>query len=103
VGGRVTWFLRLLVRLIRRRRYRGMAARIRALEVGLGLVEPTFSEVYSRPEHIDWGSGRSARRERARFERLNGRPPRGGYLAGDVTVAEMGPLPEVLTRPGGGW
>ena len=96
----MTWLLRLLVRLARHRRYRDMSARIRALEVGLGLVEPTFSEVYSRPEHIDWGTGRSARRERARFERLNGRPPRGGYLAGDVTAAEMGPLPDVLTRPG---
>jgi len=93
----VTW---LLVRLIRRRRYREMAARIRALEVGLGLVEPAFSEAHCDPDLIDWGGGRRARRERQRFERLNGRPPKGGYMAADVTVSEMGPFPEVLTRPG---
>jgi hypothetical protein len=96
----VNWLARLLVRLIRRRRYREMAARIRALEVRLGLVEPTFTEAHLDPDLIDWGSGRAARREREQHERLNGRPPKGGYMAADVTVSEMGPLPEVLTRPG---
>lgn len=69
------WLPRLLVRFLRRRRRAESPARIRALEVGLGLVEPTSTEAYARPELIDWGSGRRARRERHRFERLNGRPP----------------------------
>jgi hypothetical protein len=99
-AAQVTWPPRLLVRLIRRRRHAEMAARIRALEVGLGLIEPTFTEAHCDPELIDWGHGRAARRERQRFERLNGRAPtRGGYMAADVTVREMGPLPEVLTKP----
>jgi hypothetical protein len=96
----VIWLLRLVVRLIRRRRYAEMAVRIRALEAGLGLIEPTFTEAHFSPDLIGWGHGRAARRERDRFERLNGRAPtRGGYMAADVAVSEMGPFPEVLTKP----
>lgn len=36
----------------------------------------------------------------AQCERTRPRPAKGGYAAGNVTVSEMGPLPEVLTRPG---
>ena len=96
----MTWLMRLLVRWLRRRRHTETPQRIRALEVGLGLVEPTFVEAYSDPDLIDWGPGRRGRRERERHERLNGRPPKGGHMAADVTVSEMGPLPGALTRPG---
>jgi hypothetical protein len=93
----VTRFLRALVRLVRRRRHAETPARIRALEVALGLVEPTFTEAHANPDLIDWGSGRRGRRQRERF----GRPAaHGGYMAANVTVSEMGPLPDVLTRPG---
>lgn len=96
--------MRALVRWLRRRRHTETPLRIRALEVGLGLVEPTFTEAYADPDLIDWGGGRRARRERARFEALHGRPlGRGGYMAADVPASAMGPLPDVLTRPGGGW
>ena len=34
--------------------------------------------------------------------RRSGRPPKGGYMAANVSVPEMGPLPDALTRPGAG-
>lgn len=94
--------MRLLVRWLRRRRHIETPLRIRALEVGLGYVEPTFVEAHSDPDLIDWGPGRRGRRERERHEQLHGHPPKGGYMAADVSVSEMGPLPGVLTRPGAG-
>lgn len=49
------------------------------------------------PELIEWAAqGAMPPRPRKR----SGRPPKGGYLAANVTVSEMGPLPDTLTRPG---
>lgn len=92
----MTWPLRLLVRALRRRRHREAAGRVRALEVALGLIEPDFVELHADPDLIDWGHGRRARKQRERYVW----PEKGGYTAGNVSVSEMGPLPEVLMRPG---
>lgn len=70
----MTRLLRALVRLVRRRRYAETPARIRTLEAALGLVEQTFTEAHANPDLLDWGSGRRGRRQRERFERLDGRP-----------------------------
>jgi hypothetical protein len=46
------YLLRHLVRWLRRHRYTRTAGRIRALEVELGMVEPTISEMYANPALI---------------------------------------------------
>jgi hypothetical protein len=68
------------VRLIRYRRYRRTWARIRALELELGIVENTA-------------------RHRAELRQAQGKQRR-RYMAANVPVSAMGPLPDVLTRPG---
>lgn len=93
------WLLRLLVRVLRRRRHREAAARIRALEVGLGLAAPSLTELFTDPDVLPPPRGRRERREWEwrRAGMLGGRA-RCGYVAPRVPVSAMGPLPEVPTR-----
>lgn len=51
-------------------------------------------KAHADPHLIDWAGTRGGRKRSRRS------PSKGGCIAGDVTVDEMGPVPEVLTRPG---
>lgn len=94
------WFMRRLVRWLRRRRYAAMSGRIRALELGLGMVEPTIAEMYANPALVGDGPGRKLPYARATVtQRTNG--GRNYFANGDMTVlTDRGLLAEALATAG---